>query len=82
MKKYILLVILGCATFALGAFVFSSAHTNSVISSELNNGNIEQVEMQVAEEIIEKNSTKDAIIEVGKSTTKHIAEYFFSIIYK
>ena len=38
--------------------------------------------MQATERIIEENSTKDAILEIGKNTTKRVAEYLFSIIYK
>ena len=79
MKKYILLLILVCGTFALGAFMLNSAHTNSVLSSELEKG---KIEIQVADKIVEDNSVKETIIEFGSKTTTHIAEYLFSIIYK
>lgn len=79
MKKYILLVILICATVVMGVFVINSAHHNT---AEATLSDADKVELQVAENALEDNSIKETIMEGGKKVTKRVAEFLFSFIYK
>lgn len=77
-RKYFLLFFLFSATLALGAFVFSSAHLNSELSSnkETMSGAFEQ-EAKEGEGVV-----KETVKEAGVKATESVARFLFSLIYK
>ncbi len=79
MKKYALLILLFCATMALGVLVYQAAYQHTIVAS-------------VSEEVISTDKVKETQVkeeafseatkEIAREGGKSIARFLFSLIYK
>jgi hypothetical protein len=91
MKKYLLLLTLSCATFAMGTLLFNEAHKNTSIAS-ISDGSTAEKGMffertEIKESAMsdrENTSTgfKEVSKELIKDASESVAKFIFSLIYK
>lgn len=91
MKKYLLLLTLFCATFAMGTLLFNAAHQNTSIASIADESTFEEGlfsgRAEVKESVSKENEdASSGLVEITKEAIKDgsevLAKFIFSLIYK
>ena len=91
MKKYLLLLTLFCATFAMGTLLFNAAHQNTSIAAisdeNTSDSGLFLDRAEVKESVMsDKENTSNGFKEVSKELIKDASEstarFIFSLIYK
>ena len=91
MKKYLLLLSMFCATFAMGTLLFNAAHKNTSIASisddsdsekELFTGRTQVKESVMSNQEDSSSGLVDMSKEVVKDGSEVVARFIFSLIYK
>ncbi len=87
MKKYLLLLTLFCATFAMGTLLYNAAHQNTSIASISGESSVFSERTQVKQSAaLESEESSNGLVDMGKELVKDasesVARFIFSLIYK